>query len=50
MVDPDPRSIIVYQRSASRFGEPVILTAAAGDVLVTPLLPDFRLALRKFFE
>jgi len=51
MVDPDPQSITVYRRStAGRFGESVILTAAAADLVVTPLLPEFRLALREYFK
>jgi Uma2 family endonuclease len=50
LVDPDAQSITVYARSSGeRFGDPSILTAAATDVLMTPQLPDFRLALREYF-
>ena len=50
VVDPDIAAVRVYRRDGTRFGRPLELTRAAGDVLTTPLLPGLTLALRRIFR
>jgi Uma2 family endonuclease len=51
IVDPDIDAVRVYRRAAGSesFGRAEQLLAEAGDVLETPLLPGFSLALAAFF-
>ena len=51
IVDPPIAGIRVYRRAGEgrAFDKAVQLLGAAGDVLESPLLPGFRLALRDFF-
>jgi Uma2 family endonuclease len=50
VVDPELDVIRVYGREADRFGRPRELSAEAGDVLVTQLLPDLELPLTRVFR
>jgi len=45
VVDPEVDVIRVYRRSGDRFEGPVELSAEAGDVLTTPLLPGLEIPL-----
>lgn len=49
MIDPVPERIHALRRSGGGFGAPIDLTRAAGDVLTTPLLPEFALPLARLF-
>jgi len=49
-VDPVAESMTVRRRAGDRFGQPVILTRAAGDVLRTDLLPGLAVELVRVFE
>jgi Uma2 family endonuclease len=48
--DPDRRTAQVYRRAEDRLRPFADLSAAAGDVLTSPLLPGFSLPLAKIFE
>jgi Uma2 family endonuclease len=48
--DTDRRSVQVYRLENDRLVLAVTLSAAAGDVLMTPLLPGFRLPLAEIFS
>src|SRR5687767_199139 len=50
VVDPELDVVRVYRRSGERFGRPVELSAEAGDILVTPLLPGLELTLDDIFS
>ncbi|MDP9122302.1 MAG: Uma2 family endonuclease [Acidobacteriota bacterium] len=50
LVDPRRRTLRVHRRSESGFLAPVELSAAAGDVLATPLLPGFLVPVSELFE
>lgn len=50
LVDPAPETIQVYRLDAAGFQPTTILSAAAGDVLTTPLLPGFEVRLAKLFS
>ena len=49
VVDPEIDVIRVYRRSGERFERPVELSAEAGDVLTTPLLPGLEIPLAHVF-
>jgi Uma2 family endonuclease len=49
VVDPEIDVIRVYRRSGERFDRPVELSAEAGDVLTTPLLPGLEMPLGRVF-
>ncbi|MGE0866396.1 MAG: Uma2 family endonuclease, partial [Vicinamibacterales bacterium] len=50
VVDPKIEDVAVYRRDANgRLGPAGVLTAAAGSVLGTPLLPGLELPLAKLF-
>jgi Uma2 family endonuclease len=49
VVDPELDIVRVYQSGGQRFGKPIELSAEAGDVLTTPLLPDLELPLARLF-
>jgi Uma2 family endonuclease len=49
-VDPELESVRVYRRDGDRFASPVELSAEAGDVLTTPLLPGLELPLADIFR
>jgi Uma2 family endonuclease len=50
LVDPERRSVKVFRRSGVRFLAPIELSATAGAVLTTPLLPGFEIPVRAIFE
>jgi Uma2 family endonuclease len=51
MVDPERDEVIVYRRAADgSFPLAATLDSGAGDVLTTPLLPGWSLALQKLFR
>jgi Uma2 family endonuclease len=50
VVDPDLDVIRVYRRDGERFGRALELSAEAGDVLTTPLLPGLELRLVDVFH
>ncbi len=50
MLDPDRNSIRVYRRIGNRLRLVAELSAAAGDVLTTPLLPGLEIRLTEIFE
>jgi hypothetical protein len=49
-VDPDVDTIRVYRLDGARYARPMELSAEAGDVLTTPLLPGLALALAEVFK
>ncbi|OFV92894.1 MAG: hypothetical protein A3G76_10350 [Acidobacteria bacterium RIFCSPLOWO2_12_FULL_65_11] len=49
VVDPELDAIKVYRRDNGPFARSAELTAEAGDVLTTPLLPDFSVSLSEIF-
>ena len=49
VVDPEVDVIRVYRRSGDRFGRAVELSAEAGEVLTTPLLPGLEIPLADVF-
>lgn len=49
LVDPARRTVKVFRRSGTAFLPPLDLSAAAGDVLTTPLLPGLEIRLREIF-
>jgi Uma2 family endonuclease len=49
IVDPKLDVIRIYRRGSTGFEQPVELSAAAHDVLTTPLLPEAELPLAKIF-
>jgi Uma2 family endonuclease len=50
VVDPDIDTIRVYRRDNDRFARVVELSAEAGDVLTTPLLPGLEIPLARVFK
>jgi Uma2 family endonuclease len=50
MVDPVRRTVRIYRRKATGFGDPALLSAAAGDVLTTPLLAGLEIRVSEIFE
>jgi hypothetical protein len=46
---PELDIVRVYRSDGQRFGKPIELSAQAGDVLTTPLLPDLELPLARLF-
>ena len=50
VVDPELDVVRVYRRDGERFSRPVELSAEAGDVLTTPLLPGLDLELTDIFR
>ncbi|MEA2601740.1 MAG: hypothetical protein QOF89_2732 [Acidobacteriota bacterium] len=50
MLDPDRNSVRVYRRIGNRLRLVAELSAAAGDVLKTPLLPGLELKLSEIFD
>ncbi len=50
VMDPELDVVRVYRRAKSGFGGAVELSAEAGDVLVTPLLPGLELRLADIFR
>jgi Uma2 family endonuclease len=49
VVDPDLDAIRVFRRAGTSFARPVELSAEAGDVLTTPLLPGLEIPLDRVF-
>jgi len=49
VVDPEVDVIRVYRRSGDRFGRAVELSAEAGDILTTALLPGLQIPLNEVF-
>ena len=49
VVDPDLDVIRVYRRDGDRFGRAIELSAEAGDMLATPVLPGLELKLERVF-
>jgi hypothetical protein len=49
VVDPELDVVRVYRLSGGRFDRPTELTAEAGDVLTTSLLPGLDLPLTRIF-
>jgi Uma2 family endonuclease len=50
LFDPYRKTARVFRRSGAGFLPPQELSAAAGDVLTTPLLPGLEIPLREIFE
>jgi Uma2 family endonuclease len=50
VVDPKLDVVRIYRREGPRFAKPVELSAAAGDVLTTELLPGLELSLEDVFR
>ncbi len=50
MFDPFRRGVQAWERSDDGLRSQPFLSAAAGDVLTTPLLPGFELPLSELFE
>jgi Uma2 family endonuclease len=50
VVDPDVDVVRVFRDEAGRFGQAVELSLESGDMLTTPLLPGFELALTRLFR
>jgi Uma2 family endonuclease len=49
LVDPEVETVKVFRRDGDRFARPLLLSLHEGDVLTTPLLPGFELALAELF-
>ena len=49
VVDPDVDAIRVFRRSSRGFDRPVELSAEAGDILTTPLLPGLDIPIARVF-
>jgi Uma2 family endonuclease len=50
LVDPVRQTVLVYRREGDRFQRAGRFSAAAGDVLTTPLLPGLEIPLAKIFR
>jgi Uma2 family endonuclease len=50
VVDPELDVVRVYRRNDNVFARPLELSADAGDVLTTPLLPGLELRLVDVFQ
>ena len=50
VVDPDLDIVRVYRREAEGFGRAIEMSADAGDILTTPLLPGLALPLARVFK
>jgi Uma2 family endonuclease len=50
VVDPELDAVRVYARDGQNFGRPRELSAEAGDVLTTPLLPGLQMPLARIFR
>ncbi len=50
VVDPDLDIVRVYRREAEGFGRAIEVSADAGDILTTPLLPGLALPLARVFK
>jgi Uma2 family endonuclease len=50
VIDPDIEVIRVYRRADQGFARPLEMSAEAGDVLATPLLPGLEIPLARVFE
>ena len=50
MVDPEADTISIYRRDETGFAKPVKLSANAGDIVSTPLLPGLELHLAAIFK
>jgi Uma2 family endonuclease len=50
LVDPERRTVRVLRRDGPAFGPPVDLSAQAGDVLETPLLPGLEIPVGEIFD
>ena len=50
IVDPMIDAVRLYRREDDRFGGPLEMSRAAGDVLTTPLLPGLDLPLARIFR
>jgi Uma2 family endonuclease len=49
VVDPEIAVVRIYRREGDRFARATELSREAGDVLTTPLLPGFEIALQRIF-
>jgi Uma2 family endonuclease len=50
LADPVRQTVRIYRSSGESFGAPEDLSAAAGDVLTTPLLQGFEMRVSEIFE
>ena len=50
IVDPEIDVVRIYQRRGDRFERPIELSREAGDVVRTPLLPQFEVTLTSIFK
>ena len=50
IVDGDLDCLTVYRKGAKQFDKPLTLRGGSGDVLTTPMLPGFSLALDRYFR
>jgi Uma2 family endonuclease len=50
VIDPDVDVVRIFSNEGGRFGQAVELSRESGDVLTTPLLPGFELALARLFR
>jgi Uma2 family endonuclease len=50
IVDPEIDVVRIYQRRGDRFERPIELSREAGDVVRTPLLPQFEITLTSIFK
>ncbi|HVT59388.1 MAG TPA: Uma2 family endonuclease [Thermoanaerobaculia bacterium] len=50
ILDPQRETVRVLRAGAGPFSQPAELSAAAGDVLATPLLPGLEIPLPEIFE
>jgi Uma2 family endonuclease len=49
IVDPEEETVRVFRRQGSGYGDPILLSRAAGDILTTPIIPGLEIALEKAF-
>ncbi|HVR97759.1 MAG TPA: Uma2 family endonuclease [Thermoanaerobaculia bacterium] len=49
LIDPKRRAVSVLRRAGAGFGTPEVLSAEAGDVLATPLLPGLEIRVSRIF-
>jgi Uma2 family endonuclease len=50
LVDPVRQTVLIYRREGDRLHRAGRFSAAAGDVLTTPLLPGLEISLREVFQ
>lgn len=50
LIDPDRQTVQVFRRASTGFGPAKVLSAEAGESLVTPLLPGLTIQVGEIFE